>query len=71
MLTDIGVIIGVYAFLRLGLSLDLGFMRNAEGRRPAWIAGVVILGMAVIALLTVDILSIGSGWLEEEVGGLQ
>ena len=68
MIGDIGMIVGIYTFLRLGVYL---VPRTEDGGLPQWAKVAAFVGMGAIALLTIDIFSIGTGWLAEEVQAAQ
>lgn len=67
MIADIGVIGGIYTFVRLLLMVAPSGDTEVPPL-PAWERGVLVVAMVVIALLTVDIFMIGSDWLSESVG---
>ena len=73
MLADIGLIVGLYALMRLAWVLrveatDPALLRSVWSR--ALIAATVLV-MIAIALFTLDIFLIGTDWLAEETEALR
>lgn len=64
MLSEIGLIGGLYTFVRLLLLVTAGGGADA---RPHWECVVLIAAMVVIALLTIDIFLIGTDGLIDSV----
>lgn len=63
MLSEIGLIGGLYTFVRLLLLVTAG----GADARPHWECVVLIAAMVVIALLTIDIFLIGTDGLIDSV----